>query len=175
MNIIDIEYDDPSFEARAPEPLVRERLENILSALGQDSIEMSCSFVSDERIQELNKEWRNKDESTDILTFVQSDIADDCDDVEWPAGFDVADDHETTEDDGSVDAVEQTFKVLGDMIISLDSLKRNADYFRVTDDEELYRLLVHGILHLLGEDHATNDPSEPMLTKQEQLLLQLRG
>jgi probable rRNA maturation factor len=66
-------------------------------------------------------------------------------------------------------------EVLGDMVISLDTLKRNALSFSVEEEEELTRLLIHGLLHLLGEDHESNEVQEPMLVKQEQLLHQVRG
>jgi probable rRNA maturation factor len=49
-------------------------------------------------------------------------------------------------------------------------MERNCDYFKVPAREELIRLLIHGVLHLLGWDHETNGISEPMLIKQEDLL-----
>ena len=53
-------------------------------------------------------------------------------------------------------------------------MRRNAASFSVSEEEELRRLLVHGILHLLGYDHATNDfASEPMLMKQEKMMADL--
>ena len=53
-------------------------------------------------------------------------------------------------------------------------MHRNAKAFSVSDDEELHRLLIHGVLHLLGYDHATNDFStEPMLIKQEGMMREL--
>jgi len=58
----------------------------------------------------------------------------------------------------------------GDIVISLDALKENARFFKISEDEELHRLLVHGILHLTGEDHATNKAEEPMLKTQEEIL-----
>lgn len=172
MHIIDIEYDDPTFEARAPEALVRARLEAIVAELTQEDVEFSCTFVTDERIKELNLQWRNKDEATDILSFVLSDMAEDCGDIDWPEGFESGS-GDAEEGGEGLDADQP--RILGDMVVSLDSLKRNADYFSVSEDEELYRLLIHGVLHLLGENHATNDPSEPMLKRQEHLLKQLRG
>jgi probable rRNA maturation factor len=61
--------------------------------------------------------------------------------------------------------------VRGDIAISLEALRENSDYFKVSENEELHRLLVHGILHLCGFDHATNDfDNEPMLKLQEALL-----
>ncbi len=61
-------------------------------------------------------------------------------------------------------------ELLGDMIISLDSMRLNCETFSVGEGEELLRLLIHGTLHLLGEDHESNDELEPMLQQQERLL-----
>ena len=63
----------------------------------------------------------------------------------------------------------------GDIVISLEALKENADFFKVHPDEELRRLLVHGILHLDGMDHETNDEEEPMLQFQEKIIARLAG
>jgi len=65
--------------------------------------------------------------------------------------------------------------VAGDIVLSLDALEENARFFNVSQDEELRRLLVHGILHLSGEDHGTNKPDEPMLKHQEEILSRLAG
>jgi probable rRNA maturation factor len=63
----------------------------------------------------------------------------------------------------------------GDIVISLETLEENAAYFKVEPDEELRRLLVHGILHLDGMDHETNEEGEPMLQLQEKVLVELAG
>ncbi|GMO27739.1 MAG: rRNA maturation RNase YbeY [Spirochaetaceae bacterium] len=62
----------------------------------------------------------------------------------------------------------------GDIALSLDSLKSNAAYFCVAEDDELKRLLIHALLHLEGKDHSTNNLEEPMLVFQEELLLKLK-
>jgi len=61
----------------------------------------------------------------------------------------------------------------GDIVISLDALEENTRFFKVSEEEELHRLLIHGILHLTGEDHATNKAKEPMLKAQEEILAAL--
>ncbi|MDR1388997.1 MAG: rRNA maturation RNase YbeY [Treponema sp.] len=66
------------------------------------------------------------------------------------------------------------FYLAGDIVISLDALAENASFFDVCAEDELRRLLIHGILHLDGMDHATNDAAEPMLKKQEALLAELQ-
>ena len=64
-------------------------------------------------------------------------------------------------------------RVLGDILICPEVLKRNAASFNVPEEEELRRLLIHGVLHLSGENHSTNDPTEPMLVHQERILSKL--
>ncbi len=164
VHTIDIEYDDPAFELRAPEDAVRSQLLAILDKTVDEDVEFSVSFVSDDAIRGLNKQWRNKDESTDILSFVQEEGDD-----QWPENFMLDD------DDDSEDEIAGEPRVLGDIVISLDSMARNAQEFNVSEDEELKRLLVHGVLHLLGWDHATNDAEEPMLVEQERLIGLLWG
>jgi probable rRNA maturation factor len=61
----------------------------------------------------------------------------------------------------------------GDIVISLETLEENARRFKVSPDEELRRLLIHGILHLDGMDHVSNAPEEPMLKRQEGILREL--
>ena len=63
----------------------------------------------------------------------------------------------------------------GDIVISLESLEENAASYRIQPDEELRRLLIHGILHLDGMDHETNEEGEPMLQLQEKILASLAG
>ena len=63
---------------------------------------------------------------------------------------------------------------MGDIFISLDTMRRNAEEFGVKNEEELSRLLLHGILHLRGLDHKTNDfEKEEMLKEQEEVLTKL--
>ncbi|MGD1820728.1 MAG: rRNA maturation RNase YbeY [Pleomorphochaeta sp.] len=151
-NIIDIEYNLEEYEKRIPHQVVEKRVNEVLKLFSKDDVELSISFVSDDEIQELNKQWRNIDSPTDILSFVQSDNVDDMD--FWPT------DNESN--------------ILGDMIISIKAIERNCENFNVSFDEEVDRLLIHGILHLLGHDHKTNDKDEPMLVLQEEILSKIR-
>ena len=123
-------------------------ISRILSYLGEDG-DFSLHFISDDEIRSLNSEYRAKDEPTDILTFAIND----------GEPFPVAEGEE---------------KELGDIFISVDSMNRNADSLSVDRAEELRRLLVHGILHLRGMDHSTNDfQTEPMLIEQERIMKEL--
>ncbi|WP_320129283.1 rRNA maturation RNase YbeY [uncultured Sphaerochaeta sp.] len=159
--ILDISYEEEQYKKLAPEDLVVSRLKAILAELKKENSEISVTFASDATIQELNKTYRAKDEPTDILSFVQTD---EINDFDWPDfSYEQGDEPE----EGNI--------VLGDIVISLDTLQRNAQSFTVSIDEELFRLLIHGVLHLLGGDHKTNEESEPMLRQQEELLSRLGG
>jgi probable rRNA maturation factor len=61
----------------------------------------------------------------------------------------------------------------GDIVLSLDALEENQRFFGVSGQEEMQRLFVHAILHLCGEDHATNKEDEPMLQRQEEILARI--
>jgi len=121
-------------------------IQGILKILGHDNWEVSVLFCGNKYIKTLNARYRGKDEPTDILSFPPGE--------NFPpaAGPYVA----------------------GDLVISLDALEENACFFKVSEDEELRRLLVHGILHLSGADHATNDSEEPMLRTQEEIVARLK-
>ena len=129
---------------------IEEYEQEVLKRLGFDGQELSILFCNDEFIQELNKNYREIDAPTDILSFENGE--------------------EYTDEDGS-----KWFSA-GDIIISLDTLLKNAEYFKVTQNEELKRLLIHGTLHLNGMDHGEKHVGEgleiksPMLKKQEEVL-----
>ena len=128
---------------------VKEALNKFLKYLHEER-DFSVSFVSDEEIRELNKEYRDIDAPTDILTFRLADS-----DIDFPLG-----DEEDSE--------------TGDIFISMESMRRNAKEFGVSENEELRRLLLHGLLHLRGLDHKSNDFStEPMLVEQEKILKEI--
>lgn len=151
-NTIDIEYNEENYEEKAPKILLEKKVNLVLDYFNKNNVELSITFVSDDEIQELNKLWRDKDMPTDILSFVQSDNIDDV--AFWP-------------DDNDLN-------VLGDMVISLDAIDRNCINFNVKFEQELDRILIHGILHLLGYDHKSNDKTEPMLMLQEKILNKIR-
>jgi probable rRNA maturation factor len=120
----------------------------VLRILDRDGWDLSVLFCGRGYIKSLNARYRNKNEATDVLSFAL----------------------------GETEETEKGRRYLpGDIVISLEALDENAEYFGVSGDEELRRLLVHGILHLDGMDHATNKPGEPMLQLQEKILTELAG
>ena len=121
---------------------------SVLEIMGKDNWDLSLLFCSDDFIQALNRDYRGKDEATDVLSFTMG---------------------ETVEEDG------RPVFIAGDIVISLPALMRNSKEFGVEPDEELHRLIVHGILHLAGLDHEDNNPLEPMLVEQETIVRETRG
>jgi probable rRNA maturation factor len=116
-----------------------------VASVGKASV--SIHLCGDPFIRDLNARWRGKDEPTDVLSFCQAE------------GM-------------AFDAGKGT-RCLGDVIVSVDSAKSNADRFGVPEREEFLRLVVHGVLHLCGFDHATNEGGEPMLALQERIVAEL--
>jgi len=136
-----------------PEPNWLEGLESwinqVLIHLGRDGWEVSLVLCDDATIAALNSEYRGKEGPTDVLSFAQ---VEDATEIPQSGPF-----------------------VAGDIIISLDSARSNAEYFKVGLDEEFKRLVIHGLLHLSGIDHASNDATEPMLLLQEKILAENPG
>jgi probable rRNA maturation factor len=150
MNRVDIS------SAEVPPPVWTEAAEQfVLDVLGKIEItnwDISILFCNDVYIQQLNNTYRHKNKATDVLSFPV------C---------------ETINEDG------EDRYIPGDIVISLETLKRNAFEFDISEDEELRRLLVHGILHLNGMNHAVNAldeaalRAEPMLSLQEKIVREL--
>jgi len=128
--------------------LVRRFALKVLEKIKRDNWELSVLICGDKTITELNSRYRNKAEPTDILSFSLGETMRDGD---------------------------ETVYLPGDIVISLDSMRENAKYFGTPQDEELRRLLIHGILHLDGMDHETTDEKEPMLVLQEEILKNLNN
>ncbi len=103
-------------------------IQDVLNYLGFENWEMSVVFCDDNFMQEMNLQYRNIDAPTDVLSFEQGDYY-----------FD--------------DEENEIFSA-GDILISDETLTRNAKEFNIEKNDELKRLLVHGILHLSGEDHG---------------------
>ena len=147
MNYLQIQNESPVRLKKTP---VKDFLLQVRDKLGKDKWEVSVLFTGDAFIQKLNKEFRGKDEPTDVLSFAQIDNKE-----AFP------------EKGGRFYA--------GDIVVSMETLAKNASYFGISVNEELKRLLVHGILHLSGMDHKNNNPDQPMLVEQENILNQFTG
>ena len=114
----------------------------------QNQAEVSVTIVTNEDIQQINKEYRGKDTPTDVISFALEE-----------------------EGEGEVEIVGAEMPpVLGDIIISADRTREQAEEYNHSFKRELGFLAVHGFLHLLGYDHMTKEEEEEMFTKQKDLL-----
>ena len=97
------------------------------SRVGEASL--TIAFVSDRKMRELNRRWRGKDKTTDVLSFPAEQT-----DFEKTEGLE-----------------------LGDVVISIEQATRQARENKATLDNEVSQLILHGLLHLCGYDHETDN------------------
>ena len=113
--------------------------------------EVNVTFVDNEQIRELNKEFRDKDKSTDVLSF--------------PLG-----------EDGVYDLNHETGCMqLGDIVISMETAIYQADLYGHTLEREIGFLTVHSMLHLLGYDHEQGGLEEMEMRAKEEKVLESLG
>ena len=125
--------------------LITEITRMVLSEELQDynSSEISINFVNDKIISELNTQYRNMKGPTDVLSF--SFIEDDDSDFE------------------------EEICDLGEIYISTETIKKQASEWNNTPHQELYYLLIHGLLHICGYDHVNDeDEKKLMFDKQDE-------
>ena len=107
---------------------------------------ISVSLIDDEKIHDINKQYRNIDKSTDVISFAFMDNEDvDLKKAKGPI-------------------------VLGDIYISIDHAKAQANEYKHSEEREFSFLFVHGLLHLLGYDHMKKEDEDIMFPLQEEIL-----
>jgi probable rRNA maturation factor len=126
-----------------PTQPLRKKTEQILSALGCNHHEISIVLMDDAQIQQLNQSFRKISRPTNVLAFPMQE--------------------------GEFSDI--TPGLLGDVVISAQTARREADAAGITLDERISQLLIHGILHLLGFDHEAGESrADEMETKSLALL-----
>ena len=115
--------------------------------LDDERLSLSVSFVSAEEIRDLNREYRDKDAVTDVLSFPQFDP------------------YEYMQDWDEVS--------LGDVVICEERAKQQAEEYGHSYERELIYLFVHSCFHLLGYDHETEEEKKVMREKEEKVMTQL--
>lgn len=115
----------------------------------EDDAEVSVTLVDNARIREMNAEFREIDRETDVLSFPLGD----------ENGFEV---------DPDTDAI-----LLGDIVISLEKARTQAEEYGHSFRREVAFLITHSLFHLLGYDHMTEDEEKEMFAKQEKVLQKL--
>ncbi|MGE0174522.1 MAG: rRNA maturation RNase YbeY [Oligoflexales bacterium] len=127
----------------------------LCKSLKIEDLETSLSFVDEPTIQKLNREFRNKDAATDVLSFPQQ---------EWKTPLLISE---------PVHNLRKTPlpgpQALGDVVINLEYAEKNAATIGQGIDREVCFLIIHGILHLCGHDHLTSDEEEIMTAQQREL------
>ncbi|QHS22793.1 rRNA maturation RNase YbeY [Virgibacillus sp. MSP4-1] len=113
-----------------------------------EQAEMSVTFVDNDNIREMNRDYRGKDYATDVISFAMQDEGED--------------EIEILGDDAPL--------ILGDIIISVDKISEQAGEYGHSFERELGFLAVHGFLHLLGYDHMEPEDEKEMFGKQEDYL-----
>ena len=114
----------------------------------EEGSEVSITFVTNEAIHEINREYRDKDQPTDVISFALEEMG-----------------------EGEVEIIGEGIpRILGDIIISTDRTREQAAEYGHSFERELGFLAVHGFLHLLGYDHMTEQEEKEMFSKQDEIL-----
>ena len=114
--------------------------------------EISVVFTDDEEIKEINKNFRNIDSSTDVLSFPQYEFF----------------------EEGDISHIEDNVLILGDVIISLEHAKAQSVEFNHSLNREVGYLTAHSMLHLLGYDHMEDEEKSRMRKKEEQIMTNIK-
>lgn len=125
---------------------LRKRARGVLAAMGEARSELSIALVDDAEMRELNGAWRGKPRATDVLAFSM------------------------LEGEGAA----HRGRLLGDVVISVETARRQARARHRALDEELTRLLIHGTLHLLGFDHVRAAEARAMRAEERRLFRTVR-
>ncbi|MFR9708329.1 rRNA maturation RNase YbeY [Paenibacillus sp. MB22_1] len=138
-------------------------LERVLQIAGQaEGItegEVALTFVDDEAIHELNRDYRGIDRPTDVLSFAMNESLEEEPEIVY----------ELEEDEELDDMTE----MLGDIIISVERAKAQSEEYGHSLEREIGFLFVHGFLHLLGYDHQDAVSEAEMMGKQEAALAEV--
>ena len=130
-------------KVRLKTPQVKRQLSRAMTYLGCQEQELSVVFGDDRLLQDLNRDYRDKDRPTNVLAFPQSPI----------------------------DAVAPSADLLGDVVVSLPTAQREAQDLEQPLEARVVYLLVHGLLHLLGYDHEPSDADRQRMEALEQEIL----
>lgn len=113
-----------------------------------EECELSVTFVDNAAIRDINREYRGKDSATDVISFAMEEMG-----------------------EGEIEIIGEGMpRVLGDLIISIDQTKLQAEEYGHSFERELGFLALHGFLHLLGYDHIEKQDEIVMFNRQKEIL-----
>ncbi|GAY73079.1 rRNA maturation RNase YbeY [Lentilactobacillus kosonis] len=153
---MDLEIYDKTADKVAEDKL--KLIRDVLNFAGEyihlpDNTEMSVTLVNNDEIQKINREYRNVDRPTDVISFAIEDEGDE--------------DLPIILDDELMAEIPQN---IGDIFVSVDKVAEQADYLEHSFDRELGFLVVHGFLHLNGYDHMEKADADVMFPLQKEIL-----
>ena len=155
MIYIEIDFSHKDFFI--DEAKIKTLAESICSYLSLNDYELSIKIVDNKTIKELNKQFRNKNSATDVLSFPL---------IEWNKPLLVGD----KKPEESIKEQQGHSTLLGDIVISLEQAQDNALSVQQNIDREFCFLIVHSVLHLCGHDHKELEQEKTMIAQQKQLM-----
>ncbi len=143
--ILEMSLEIEGFDDLVKEEEIREYVSKVLEKEYESEapVYMSLLFTGNDEIQEINREYRDKDQPTDVISFAYHETED----------FDIG-----------------PYDTLGDIVISLERVVEQAKEYNHSEKRELFYVLTHGILHLLGYDHIEEEDKVVMRAKEEEIL-----
>ncbi len=136
-----------------------ELLDFAAQKIGKDDKEMAVTFVTNERSHELNLLYRQTDRPTDVISLEYK-----------PEEAIVFDDSILADDPDLADLMTEFDSYIGDLFISIDKAKEQAQEYGHSFEREMGFLAVHGFLHINGYDHYTPEEEKEMFNLQEEIL-----
>lgn len=143
--VLEMSLEIEGFDDLVNEEEIREYVQKVLEKEYENEapVYMSLLFTGNDEIQVINREYRDKDQPTDVISFAYHETED----------FDIG-----------------PYDTLGDIVISLERVVEQAKEYNHSDKRELFYVLTHGILHLLGYDHIEEEDKKEMRAKEEEIL-----
>lgn len=143
--ILEMSLEIEGFDDLVNEEEIRTYVQKVLEKEYESEapVYMSLLLTGNDEIQVINREYREKDQPTDVISFAYHETED----------FDIG-----------------PYDTLGDIVISLERVVEQAQEYNHSPKRELFYVLTHGILHLLGYDHIEEEDKIEMRAKEEEIL-----
>ncbi len=139
-------FNETGVELTEEEKMIQKLVKEVLKEEKVRNAECNIIFVDNEKIHEINREYRHIDRVTDVISFALEDEME------------------------NEPSAQYEMRVLGDIYISVDRAKEQALEYGHSFLREICFLAIHGMLHLLGYDHQTTEDEKIMFQKQEEVL-----